>query len=179
MNTIKSIIFFVLLFSSAINLTAQEVYRTTDGHVLVSGEYNGNTFTAQSHKLSFFINYTTKQFTAKIDLKTLKTDMGFLDSLMANEDSLWLRFSGTIPDDDFITWEHPILKLNVPVTINTNNIQREFILAATIEHFKTSGTYTCSLSGFIELSISQFNFTKEGLKDTVNAQFVQVILKKQ
>ncbi len=176
----KSISFIVLLLVSAINLMAQDVYRTVDGHVLVTGEYKGEKIIAQSHKLRFVLNYTTKQFTGTIDLRTLKTGINFLDSLMlAKKDSLWLNFSGTIPNDDFITWEHPVLKLNVPVTVNVNNIQRESVLAATIEHFDASGTYSCSLSGFIDLSISQFNFSKEDLKDTVNAQFVQLLLKKQ
>lgn len=173
-------ILFLLLFSAiAGKASAQTTYRTVEGHIVVTGDYKGEKIIAQSHNLKFFLNYTTKEFTGRIDLRTLKTGNRFLDSLMLTvKDSLPVSFSGTIPDDDFITWKHPVLKLNVPVMVNANEIQKQLLLAATLEHFEASGAFVCSLSGFVDLSLSQFNYNFPDFKDTVKAQFVQLLLKR-
>lgn len=170
----------LMLIAFAYNTQAQTTYRTVEGHVVITGEYKGEKVIAQSHKLKFLLNYTTKEFTAKIDLRTLKTGNPFLDSLMLTiKDSLPVSFSGIIPDDDFITWKHPVLKLSVPITLNANNIQKQLVLSATLEHAEASGAFICTLTGFVDLDISQLNFNVAGLKDTVRTQFVQLLLKRQ
>lgn len=176
----KATLILILFFVSGYYSQAQTIYRTVEGNIVITGEYKGLRVVAQSSGLNFFLNYTTKEFVGKIDLKMLKTGVAFLDSLiLTKKDSLWVNFSGTIPDDDFIAWDHPLLKLNVPITVNANNIQRQLVLIATIEHSKTSGTYACRLYGFAGLNISQFNFGIAGLNDSINVQFDQVVLKRQ
>jgi hypothetical protein len=176
----KTTVFLVLFFAFGYYSQAQTMYNTVEGHIVVIGEYKGERIVAQSNELTFYLNYTTKVFIGRIDLKTLKTGVSFLDSLiLANNDTVWLSFSGTIPDDDFIIWKHPVLKLNVPVIAKINGIQRQLVLVATIEHIEKSGSFVCSLTGFIDLSISLLNFDVEGLKDTVKAQFFQLLLKRQ
>ena len=119
-------------------------------------------------------------FVCKVDLKTFRTGVAFLDSLIqTKKDSVCVDFTGTIPDDDFITWEHPVLKLNVPITVNANDTHKQLVLVATIEHMKKPKAFACRLSGFVGLSISQFKFGVAGLKDTINVQFVQLLLEKQ
>nr|NQU90271.1 hypothetical protein [Bacteroidota bacterium] len=169
-----------LIFEFGYYTRAQTTYRTVEGNIAITGEFKGERVVAQSSNLNFFLNYTTKVFVGKIDFKTLRTGVAFLDSLiLSDKNSMWVNFSGTIPDDDFITWNHPVLKLNVPITVNANNIQEQLVLVATIEHSKTSVTYVCHLYGFVGLNISQFNFGVAGLKDTVNIQFDQLVLKRQ
>lgn len=176
----KTTLIIFLFFAFGYYSQAQTMYRTVEGHVVVIGEYRGERIVAQSSKLTFYLNYTTKAFIGRIDLKTFKTGVSFLDSLiLTTKDSVWLNFSGTIPDDDFITWKHPVLNLNVPVVVNANNVQKQLILVATIEHIEKSGAFVCSLTGFIDLGISLFNYDVPGLKDTVKAQFVQLLLNRQ
>ncbi len=176
----KATLILVLFFVSGYYSLAQTIYRTVDGNIIITGEYKGERVVAQSGKLKFFLNYTTKVFVGKIDLKTLRTGVVFLDSLiLSKKDSVCVNFSGTIPDDDFIIWEHPVLKLKVPVTVYANDIQNQFILIATIEHSKKPVTYVCRLYGFVELNISQFNFDLADLKDDISVQFDQLVLKRQ
>jgi len=176
----KATLILVLFFISGYYSQAQTIYRTVEGNILIAGEYKGERVVAQSGNLKFFLNYTTKAFVGRIELKTLRTGVAFLDSLiLSKKDSVWVTFSGTIPDDDFIAWEHPVLKLNVPITVNANEIQKQFILVATIEHSKKPITYVCRLYGFVGLNTSQFNFGIAGLKDDISVQFDQLVLKRQ
>lgn len=176
----KVTLILVLFFVSVYYSQAQAIYRTVDGNIIITGEYKGKRVVAQNSNLKFLLNYTTKVFVGKVDLKTLRTGVAFLDSLIQNKkESVWVDFTGTIPDDDFITWEHPVLKLNVPITVNANNIQKQLILVATIEHSKKPITYVCRLYGFVGLNTSQFNFGVAGLKDDINVQFDQLVLKRQ
>jgi len=176
----KATLILVLFFVSGYYCQAQTIYRTVDGKIVITGEYKGERVVAQSSNLKFFLNYTTKVFVGKVDLKTFRTGVAFLDSLIqTKKDSVCVDFTGTIPDDDFITWEHPVLKLNVPITVRANNIQKQFMLVATIEHSKRPITYVCRLFGFVGLNTSQFNFGLSGLKEDISVQFDQLILKKQ
>ena len=178
--TMKATSFLFLFFVSGYYSQAQTIYRTVDGSIIITGEYKGERVVAQSGNLKFFLNYTTKVFVGSIDLKTLRTGVIFLDSLiLSKKDSVCVNFSGTIPDDDFITWEHPALKLNVPITVNANDIKKQLNLIATIEHSKNSIIYVCRLYGFVGLNTSQFNFGLAGLKDDINVQFDQLVLKRQ
>jgi hypothetical protein len=177
---LKATLILVLFIVSVYYSQAQAIYRTVDGNIIITGEYKGKRVVAQSSNLKFFLNYTTKVFVGKVDLRTLRTGVAFLDSLIqTKKDSVWVTFSGTIPDDDFIAWEHPVLKLNVPITVNANEIQKQFILVATIEHSKKPITYVCRLFGFVGLNTSQFNFGLTGLKEDISVQFDQLILKRQ
>jgi hypothetical protein len=176
----KTTVFIVLIIAFGYSSHAQTMYNTVEGQIVVIGEYKGDRIVAQSRELTFYLNYTTKVFIGRIDLKTFRTGVSLLDSLiLTNNDTVWLSFSGTIPDDDFIAWKHPVLKFNVPVTVKVNGIQRQLVLAATIEHIENSGSFVCSLTGFMNLSISLFNFDVPGFKDTIKAQFFQLLLKKQ
>ena len=75
----KATLILILFFVSGYYSQAQTIYRTVEGNIVITGEYKGLRVVAQSSGLNFFLNYTTKEFVGKIDLKMLKTGVAFLD----------------------------------------------------------------------------------------------------
>ncbi len=102
-----------------------------------------------------------------------------LDSINRTNPPLFVQFTGNIPDDDFITWNHPKLKMKVPVKVVINKIEKEIIMNATVEHFKASPNYVCSLTGFLNMDVSQFNIKQEAFADSINVQFLQLLLRRK
>lgn len=57
---------------------------------------------AESHKLALYLDYDSKVVNGVLDLKTLSTYSPKINALLEQrEDPLILRFTGTIPSQDF------------------------------------------------------------------------------
>lgn len=175
----KSLILItVILFALNNNISAQN-YATTDGHVLITGSYQNENILMESHQLKLFLNYKTKDFTGKLNIRTLLTGVDSLDSINRTKPPLIVQFTGNIPDDDFITWNHPKLKIKVPVKVTINKIEKELMMNATLEHFKASTNYVCSLTGSINMNASEFNISVNEFSDLINVQFLQLLLRRK
>jgi len=175
----RKLIYIITFFALANELPAQNIYITNDGHVLITSLYQKENILIESHKLKLFLNYKTKDFTGTLDIRTLQTGVDSLDSINKTKPPFIVQFTGNIPDDDFITWNHPKLKMKVPVKVMINKIEKEIIMNATLEHFKASRNYVCSLTGSFDMNISQFNVKAEAFADSIKVQFLQLLLRRQ
>ena len=178
-NDMKKIIYIITFLVIANELPAQNMYATNDGHVLITSLYQKEKILIESHKLQLFLNYRTKDFSGTLDIRTLQTGVDTLDSINKAKPPFVVQFTGTIPDNDFIAWDHPKLKIKVPVKVIINKIEREIIMNATLEHFTASTNYVCSLTGSLDMDISQFNIKAEAFDDSINVQFLQLLLRRK
>lgn len=175
----KIILIPAILFAFAYKTYAQNMYATNDGHLLITGLYQNEDILMESHQLKLFLNYKTKDFTGKLDIRTLLTGVDSLDSVNRTKPQLIVQFTGNIPDDDFITWNHPKLKIKVPVKVTINKIEKELTMNATLEHFKASTNYVCSLTGSVNMDVSEFNVSISEFSDLINVQFLQLLLRRK
>ncbi|MCB0519019.1 MAG: hypothetical protein H6577_26795 [Lewinellaceae bacterium] len=157
---------------------AQNIYQSLEGHVLVSGKYEGGTILAESHRLNLFLDYTTKEFRGKLDLGTLDTGIDSLNAKLAAMKPAQVLFSGVVPDDDFISWEHLELEFNIPLSVQLLGISLKPSLDIKLNHYKDSGTYACLLSGSMSLDLSAFENRPGGFGDTVEVKFTQVLMRR-
>lgn len=175
----KKLCFLIAFLAGIKSVHAQPVYSTNQGHVLITGMAHDKTILAESHLLKFLINYRTKEFEGKLDIKTIQTGVDSLDSVIEKFPELSIQFNGTIPDDNFITWNHPKIKIRVPVKVKLNKIEKELVMNATLEHFKSSTNFVCSLTGSLEMDITQFNIQSGAIANVINIQFLQLLLRRK
>lgn len=172
------LVFILFAFCGLSGAFAQNLYQSLEGHVLVSGKYGGETILAESHRLNLFLDYTTKEFRGKLDLGTLNTGIDSLNAKLAAIKPAQVFFSGVVPDDDFITWEHPELEFDIPLTVQLAGISLNPSLGIKLNHYKDSGTYACLLSGSMSLDLSVFENRPSGPGNTVEVKFTQVLMRR-
>lgn len=174
----NTLVILVFTFCSFPGVFAQNVYQSLEGHVVISGEYRGETVLAESHRLNLFLNYETKEFKGKLDLSTLDTGLDSLNAILAATKPAQVLFTGVIPNDDFITWEHLELDLDIPLTVQFlgNNLNPS--LNIKLNHYKESSYYACLLSGEMYLDISGFENRLKGLGDTIEVKLSQVLMRR-
>lgn len=175
----NSLVFILLSLYSLSAIFAQNTYQTQEGHILISGKYNNNTVLIESHKLNLFMDYTTKAFKGTLNLSTLDTGIDSLDLLLSSLKPGIVSFSGVIPDDDFITWEHSELKFDIPVDVNLLEENLNPSLRISINHFKDNGSnYACLLSGTMDLDLTEFENKPSELGDIIEVKFTQVLMRR-
>jgi hypothetical protein len=173
-------IFFLML---APILHTQTIYSTREGHILIKANIDGNAFKAESHQLSMFFDYTSKEITGSIDLRTIDTNNPQLATyLKSTQAPIWIRFSGKVPVEDFLLRPHEPIDFNWLVTIRLPNKEVQNYFKATLTHIPQGPTFSCLLSagGFIEKTISpSLNQVVPGLDGSIEIKFAQLILKKE
>ena len=172
------LVFILLAFYGLSGAFAQNLYQSLEGHVLVSGKYEGETILAESHRLNLFLDYTTKEFRGKLDLGTLDTGIDSLNAKLAAIKPAQVFFSGVIPDDDFITWEHPELEFDIPLTVQLAGEKLNPLLGIKLNHYRDSNTYACLLSGTMNLPMSVFENRLGGFSDMFDVKFTQVLMRR-
>jgi hypothetical protein len=177
---VKPILILIVLINLAVNYSeAQSVYITNQGYIMITGLYKGNTILAQSHKLNFILDYRTKEFTGRLSIRDLETGVETIDSLNKTNSLNNLLFTGTIPNDDFITWSHPQLNMEVLVNVIINNVDQEVIMNATLDHFPASPSYVCILNGSMEIELPEYNISIDGITGKVKVQLINILLRLQ
>ncbi len=145
---------------------------------MISGEYRGETLLAESHRLNLFLNYETKEFKGNLDLSTLDTGIDSLNTILAATKPAQVLFTGVIPNDDFIIWEHLELELDIPLTVQFFGNSLNPSLKIKLNHYKDTSYYACLLSGEMYLDISGFDNRPKGLGDTIEVKFSQVLMRR-
>ena len=175
----KNIIVFLLFTLCGLSTAfAQTPYESREGHILISGKYEGIPVLVESHQLFLFLDYTTKEFKGNLDLSTLDTGIDSLNSILASLKPAKVYFSGFIPNDDFIDWEHLELEFNIPLTVLLLGESLYPSLNIKLNHSSDSRNYACFLSGVMDLDISEFDNKIEDLGDTIEVKFTQVLMRR-
>lgn len=173
----KFILFTFILFSCA-KCFSQDLYRTFNGYVIISGEYNDSAFLAESHKLEFYYDGRSKNISGNINLKSLISGIPYLDSLIAVKSGNIITISGNFPVD-FLTWDHKEYNLNVPVEIKFNDTTIKTVSKMKFTHTDKLTSYTCILETAFKLDLADFKVNVPvQLNSKVNVQFLQLILRR-
>ena len=156
---------------------SQSNYRTTNGHILVSGGYEDSTFLAESHKLEIEYNSVNKSISSKINLQTFTSGIPFIDSILA-EKPRYLVLNGHIPVD-FLTWVHKEYNLDVSFEIEYNNIKILVPSKVRFKHIAKLMDYTCVMEASFGIKLSDFIPNLPGkIGSDINIQFLQLILRR-
>lgn len=177
------IIFITLLFFAQTWVAlGQTMYQTTEGHIVMVAEINGEQVVAESHKLILMLDYNTKEISGKLDTKTIDTGIGYLNEQISNADGeeLMISFSGFIPVDDFISKPHAPISFNWPLKVTVGSRAFEIILSGNLKHFNGGEAIACMLSAIGEVSTTEVGLKSilPEISDILKVQFTQVILRK-
>jgi len=180
MKTIKKfvLLFFVFLILFYINSYSQNYYRTTNGYVLVTSNFENYSFVAESHNLAVTYNAVNHTIKGEINLQTFTSEIPFIDSIL-NSKPMYAIINGYIPVD-FLTWYHNEYNLDIPLEIKFNDIKIITLSKIKFSHIDNLWPYTCVMEASFSLKLSDFilNCTKQ--KDTsIKIQFQQLILRRK
>ncbi|MCF6307317.1 MAG: hypothetical protein L3J09_05105 [Flavobacteriaceae bacterium] len=176
MKTIYILAIFFLL-SNTIN--AQNIYTTKKGHMIIMSELDNKNVKAESHKMSLFLDYRNKTISGSIDMKSLLSNNDEINSKIKNSNEpILLKFTGSIPDTDFMQGEHPPINFKWLVNVEYQDKNINLTLNATIQHMFQEATYSCMFSATGEILASDFGLLKvfPELDEHLQIQFAQLLL---
>ncbi|WP_445731165.1 hypothetical protein [Mariniflexile sp.] len=163
-------------------VTAQKIYKTEEGHILMMTLVNNESVKAESHKLALYLDYGSKIINGVLDLTTISTDVSEINTILQNQETpLMLRFTGTIPSHDFLSKRHDPINFNWPVTVTYKGKYYKSQFNATITHLEHGIAMSCLISakGQVLVSDTGLDSLIEGIDKTIEVQFTQLVLKLQ
>jgi len=167
----------VLILLLCGNSYSQTAYRTMNGYVLATGNYNDSVFFAESHKLAIVYDQSDKTIYGQINLQTSTSGIPFIDSILSAKNRL-ITFNGYIPVD-FLTWDHLEYNLDIPLIIEFNNIKINYLSKMKFSHVDKLLNYTCILEASFNLKLSDFDINvPEAVGSDISVQFLQLILRR-
>ncbi len=172
----------IFIFFAALSLQAQTIFRTQEGHIMFIANNDYEAVKAESHQLSVFLDYSSKKVMGTLDLKTLNTDiLEFNNYIKQTELPLIIEFSGSIPEEDFLSKPHEPFNFNWPVTLTFQGKQLKTIFEATLTHINKDVLSSCLLSANGDLPTLDTGLKRliPGLGDVIEIQFAQLILRKE
>ena len=173
-------ILLIVLVINTISLNAQRIYTTDEGHILIMSQVDNENVKVESHKLSFALDYVTKEVTGVLDLGTLSTNFKDIKkAINETNESLKIHFKGTIPVTDFMIPNHEPITFNWLLTITYQNKSYKALFKTTIQHVDEGISISCFLSARGEMEISDTGLQKiiPGLDHTLQIQFSQLLLR--
>jgi hypothetical protein len=169
---------FFLIF--LLKVQSQTNLMTKKGHLKMVVRIDDQPVTAESHKLSVYLDYENKVMNGTLDLKSLKSEVPELNSFLNNSNQpLLVYFSGAIPRDDFMSQPHEPLVFNWLVNVTFQNTNFDIVLRTTLEHIEEGSLFSCRLEarGSIKATKVSLNALIPSITETIEIQFVQFILK--
>ena len=172
--------FLIILLVSYYKVNAQKVYTTEEGHIMMMTLVDDKPIKAESHKLALYLDYDSKVVNGVLDLKSLSTNSSKINAILQEqEDPLMLRFTGTIPSQDFLSKRHDPIKFNwlIVITYQGKSFKSQF--KATITHIEQGLSMSCLISASGQLLVSNTGLDSliEGIDDTIEVQFAQLVLR--
>jgi len=174
--------FLMILFVGFFKANAQKIYRTEEGHIIMMTILNSLPIKAESHKLALYLDYNTKVVNGVLDLKSLSTDNLEINTMLTEEEEpLILRFTGTIPSEDFLSKRHDPISFNWLVTITYKGKSYQSSFKATLTHINQGLLFSCLLSASGDMSTLETGLERiiPGLGTVIEIQFAQLILRKE
>lgn len=173
-------LFFIFFSMLVFQMQSQTNYMTKSGHLKMVSRIDNQLVAIETHELSIFLDYTTKQMSGTMDLRTLITENPELNSYLSKaEQPLLVQFSGVIPADDFMSQPHQAMIFNWLVNVTFENKTFEVVFKTTLEHIEEGSFFSCRLSTFGEIQASKLGLEDliPGLDETIELQFIQVVLR--
>tara|TARA_R110001583_G_scaffold31233_3_gene107061 strand:- start:9627 stop:10118 length:492 start_codon:yes stop_codon:yes gene_type:complete len=157
----------------------QTIYTTKKGHLKAVTKLNNTPVNAESHKLYVYLDYKTKQIKGTLDLRSLISNNADINNILNTDKPIIVNFSGTIPNNDFMSQPHEALTFNWLINVSIQNKNFDMLFNATIQHIEEGSTFSCRLSAFSTISVAEtgLNELLPDIDKTIEIQFVQLILK--
>ncbi len=172
--------FLCVQIISFYTVSAQNIYKTEDGHLEMMTLAGDKLLKAETHKLSLYLDYSNKVVNGILDLKTLSTDNTEINTILTQEeDPLILRFSGGVPSTDFLSKVHDPINFNWLVSITYKGNTYKALFRATITHVYLSSSMSCVISASGQILVKDIGLDNviPGLGKTIDVQFAQTVLK--
>lgn len=177
-QSVKLILITTILSIVCGNGYSQKSYRTTNGHVLINGVYEDSVFTAKSHKLILEYDAGNKTISGNLNLQTFSSDVLYIDSIISRQ-PIHINISGGIPVD-FTSWNHSDYNLDILVEIKFDKIVMAIPAKIKLNHVEKLSPHTCIMSVNFNVKLSDFMInTPKQLNETINVQFLQLILRQK
>ena len=176
---VKHLILIIILVSYY-QTNAQKIYTTEEGHIMMMTLVDDKPFKAESHKLALYLDYESKVVSGVLDLKTLSTDIPEINSILQEQENpLILRFTGTIPSQDFLSKRHDPIDFNWPLDIKFQGRTFKSQFKATITHIEQGISMSCLISATGQVLVADTSLASliQGLDKTIQVQFAQLVLK--
>jgi len=171
----------LVLLITLCEVTAQKIYKTEGGHIEMMTLVNNKPVSAESHKLSLYLDYDSKVVNGALDLKTLSTEVTEINTILQEQEdpSLTLRFKGSIPSVDFLSKRHDPINFNWLVTVTYQGKSYNSQFKATITHMEQGFSMSCLISARGQFLVSDTGLGSliEGIDKTIEVQFAQLVLK--
>ena len=173
----------VIVFHSIAMAHAQSTYRASRGHVIMVGEIGNQRVIAEGDAVSILLNYTTKEVSGRLNLKTMNTGLVPLNERISKQEdeAMLVSFSGVIPVDNFITQPHLPVSFELPLTVTMGSKTFKVILTGTLKHFDGGNSIACILSASGDVSTEQTGLKQSfpELSEVVKIEFNQIVLRKK
>ncbi|MBK9729047.1 MAG: hypothetical protein IPO86_13115 [Saprospiraceae bacterium] len=175
----KALLFLAFVLCTYKICFSQNIYRTLNGHVLISGEFKDSVFIAESHKLEFYYDSKTRNIYGKIKMKSINSGIPYLDSILFKNAESIVSIEGYIPLD-FLTWEHKEYNLNVLLELKFNNRVTKILSQIKFTHTDKLTMYTCVMEAALTIDLGDLKVdVPDDLNSIVNVQFLQLILRRE
>jgi len=175
----KTIFFLIITFLVSNAINAQSIYTTKKGHMIILSELDNKNVKAESHKMSLFLDYRNKVISGSIDIKSLLSDNDEINSKIKNiNEPIIIKFTGSIPDTDFMQAEHPPINFKWFVNVVFQDTNINLTLNATIQHMTQEAIYSCMFSATGEILVSEMGLSNvfPELDEHLQIQFAQLLL---
>ncbi len=171
---------FIFFSIVVLQLQSQDFYMTKKGNLKMVSKINDQIVTLESNKLELYLDYTSKEMTGTLDLRSLNYNIPELNKYIKDSDQpLLVHFSGIIPAEDFMAQAHQALNFNWQVNITFQDNIYKVILESVLEHASQGYLFSCRLNTFGEFNSNIFGLKKliPNLDDTIGIQIVQTVLR--
>lgn len=160
--------------------SAQNIYRTNEGHVEMMAVVDNKPVKAESHKLELYLDYGTKVVNGVLNLKTLSTDIPEINTILTEEEVPHiLRFTGTIPSTDFLSIVHDPIDFNWDVLVTYKNKTYKTRFKAIITHINHGAGKSCLISARGQVFVADTGLSDliPELGKVIEVHFAQTVLK--
>jgi hypothetical protein len=160
-------------------VSAQDVYRTTNGRIQIVGILNDSVLTGESNKLLASLNYETAEITLRLDKATIRTGVDSVDVKLKQLNQELLVFKGRLGVNFVKTESHPIQYFSVKGYLSSVSGDDRIIGEGSLTHV-FGGVYSCVLNISFTVNIKDINFEIDipGIGDEVQIKIIQTILEK-
>ena len=155
--------------------SAAQLYSTRSGTLQLSGKQNGVAFTVRTNDLQVLVNYDKAEMTMILPLATVVADNDSSAAMAKNLLVSDMHFTGKMNIAQVQTNSHPRQRFLISGTLTVNSISRQFSFSAQLEHFPRGGV-SCSLSGKLEIDLTDFAIQCRPDERIVLLQFNQLVL---
>jgi hypothetical protein len=154
------------------------MYKSKNGHVVITGQQNSVNVTGQSDQLLIVLNCESAEMSAKVDINTITTGIDLSDGLLGTINSTAF-FKGKMGADILRMEDPPPIHFDIDGILTLNSISRPMKINASLDRISDDENAGV-LSGNLAISLNDFNLkgVMPDFSDILLIQFSQVLLRR-